>query len=79
VYATLTLSASIFFFLVVICPSSKTSKAHISSFLHFSVVPPCFSAKIGKDEILVYSKYIQHKCVTNSIIIKLAIQIPKRE
>jgi len=65
------------FFLVVTSPSIKISNPHDSSFLHPSVVPSCFSAIMGKDKIWVYSKYIQHKCVTHSVFIKLAIQVPK--
>jgi hypothetical protein len=57
-------------------PPSKISNPHDSSFLHLSVVPPCFSAMIGKDKILLYLKYVQHKRWTHSIIIKLAIKFP---
>jgi hypothetical protein len=50
-YAKLTLSVSIFFFLVVTSPSIKISNPHDSSFFHPSVVPSCFSAIMGKDKI----------------------------
>jgi hypothetical protein len=44
------------FFVVVTFPSSKLSNPHNSSFLHPSAFPPCFSAMMGKDKMLVYSK-----------------------